>query len=70
MTPEAFSAIAKIGRLRRCPTTDAVRMHLVEGVPLPEAARRSGARYTSAWHAVRRVRKLLALARIAASEAA
>lgn len=66
MTPEQFAALSELLRLKPGPTNDAVRLHLLDGLSVPEAARSAGADYRGTSYAVKRALAGLALARRAA----
>ncbi|WP_310628163.1 hypothetical protein [Limnohabitans sp.] len=62
MTQQQFDALTKLLRLRAGPTLDAVRLHLVDGMPVPDAARAADVDYQLALKAVYRAKRGLALA--------
>jgi hypothetical protein len=64
MTEAQFTALAQLLRLRAGPVQEAVRLHLVQGLGVPDAARASGADYQLALKAVYRVNVGLALVKI------
>lgn len=66
MTSDQFAALAELLRLRAGPAQQVANLVLVDGLAVPEAARRVGLEYTAASQAVRRVRRGLELARVAA----
>jgi len=66
MTADQFSALSGLLRLKPGPTNDAVRLHLVDGLSVPEAARLAGAEYRGTTYAVKRALAGLELARRAA----
>jgi predicted DNA-binding protein (UPF0251 family) len=66
MTTAQFAALATLMRLRDGPTTEAVRLVLVDGLKESAAAAQVGSDYKLTWAAVDRARKGLALARVAA----
>ena len=66
MTPDQFAALSELLRLKPGPTNDAVRLHLVGGLSVPEAARSAGADYRGTTYAVKRAKAGMELARIAA----
>lgn len=61
MTPDQFDALSQLLRLRAGPAQEAVRMHLVQGLGVPDAARASGVDYQLALKAVYRVKERLEL---------
>lgn len=63
MTPAQFESLAQLLRLRPGFTLDAVRLHMTQGLPVPDAARAAGADYQLTLKAVHRARAGLALAR-------
>lgn len=63
MTAEQFVALSEMLRLKPGPTNDAVRLHLVDGLSVPEAARTAGADYRGTTYAVKRALAGLELAR-------
>ena len=67
MTETQFAALAQILRLRAGPAREAARLHFVNGLNVPEAARAGGIDYRLAAYSVKRVRAGLALA-IAATQ--
>lgn len=66
MTDTQFTALAQLLRLRAGPAQEAVRMHLVQGLSVPDAARKAGVDYQLALKAVYRVKEGLALIKRAA----
>jgi hypothetical protein len=66
MTPAQLEALAQLLRLRAGPAQEAVRLHIVAGLTVPEAARAAGVDYQLALKAVYRVKNGLALAKMAA----
>lgn len=66
MTPEQFSALAKLLRSLPGPAQDAARLVLVDGLRPSDAARQAGASPASVSSACRRFRDGLELARVAA----
>lgn len=66
MTDAQFAALAKLLRLRAGSTSDVVRLVLVDGLSVPDAARTAGLEYIYASRAVKRARDALELVRIAA----
>lgn len=66
MTADQFAALSQLLRLRPGPAQDAARLHMVDGLSVPDAARRAGCEYRCAWQAVQRARAGLELARQAA----
>jgi hypothetical protein len=65
VTSEQFTALAQLLRLRQGPAQDAVRLHLVQGLSVPDAARAAGVDYQLALKAVYRVNVGLDLAKLA-----
>lgn len=65
MTEQQFTALCELLSLRRSPSNDALRLHLVEGLSVPDAARSAGCTYTAAWKAVNRAMRGLELAQAA-----
>jgi hypothetical protein len=63
MNSAQFEALAKLLRLRSGATTDAVRMHLVDGMSVPDSARLAGVNYQLALKAVYRAKSGMALAK-------
>lgn len=63
MTPDQFAALCELLRLKPGETNDAVRYHLVDGLSVPEAARKAGAEYRGSTYAVKRALTGLDLAR-------
>jgi DNA-directed RNA polymerase specialized sigma24 family protein len=61
MTEAQFTALAQLLRLRAGPARQAVRLHLVQGLSVPDAARAAGVDYQLALKAVYRVNAGLAL---------
>jgi DNA-directed RNA polymerase specialized sigma24 family protein len=66
MTEAQFQALAQILRLRQGQAQEAVRLHMVAGLTVPEAARAAGVDYQLALKAVYRVKDGLTLAKMAA----
>lgn len=66
MTADQFAALSALLRLKPGPTNDAVRLHLVQSLSVPEAARTAGAEYRGTTYAVKRAVAGLALAKVAA----
>lgn len=66
MTAEQFAALTQLMRLKPGPVNYAVRLHLVEGLSVPEAARMAGADYRGTTYAIKRAKAGLDLARKAA----
>lgn len=64
MTERQFKALCELLSLRPSPSNDALRLHLVEGLSVPDAARRAGCTYTAAWKAVQRAHRGVRLARL------
>jgi hypothetical protein len=56
MTDAQFTALAQLLRLRQGPAQDAVRLHLVKGLSVPDAARAAGVDYQLALKAVKRAK--------------
>ncbi len=69
MTPEQFSALAQLLRLRPGPSAQAAHLHFVDGLRIADAARQAGCTANAASDCARRVRKGLALARQAVGAA-
>ena len=65
MTDEQFDALETLLRLRY-PQAGVIRAHMVEGTPVPEAARAAGVSYKAAHAAVQRAKVGLELAKVAA----
>lgn len=65
MTERQFKALCELLSLRPSPSNDALRLHLVEGLSVPDAARGAACTYTAAWKAVNRAMRGLELARAA-----
>jgi predicted DNA-binding protein (UPF0251 family) len=63
MTPERFSAIARLIRMRGGRSQEAARLVLVEGLRPIEAARKTGLSPQSVCDAVRRVKRAAELIR-------
>jgi predicted DNA-binding protein (UPF0251 family) len=63
MTPAQFTALATLLRLRDGATAEAVRLVLVDGLSVPDAAAKAGVEYALAWKAVKRAKDGLELAR-------
>lgn len=68
MTAEQFDALAELLRLRAGPAQAAVRLVLVQGLRVPDAARSAGLEYTAAHKAVKRVQRGLELAKAAVAQ--
>ena len=66
MTDAQFTALAQLLRLRAGTAQEAVRLHLVQGLGVPDAARAAGANYQLALKAVYRVYAGLALINVVA----
>lgn len=66
MTDPQFQALAQLLRLRAGSVQEAVRLHLVQGLGVPDAARTAGADYQLALKAVYRVNAGLALVKLVA----
>ena len=66
MTDTQFEALASLLRLRPGPTLAALQLHLVHGLPVPDAARQAGADYQLALKSGYRAKRGLALVRRAA----
>jgi hypothetical protein len=56
MTETQFTALAQLLRLRAGPTLEAVRLHLVQGLSVPDSARTAGVDYQLALKAVKRAK--------------
>lgn len=65
MTPDQFTALAELLRLRAGPAQVVARMVLVDGLSVPDAARSAGLEYKAAHQAVKRAQRGLELARAA-----
>jgi len=63
MTHTQFDALAQLLRLRTGPVLAAVRGVLVDGLPVPDAARLAGVEYRCAHQAVQRAKRGRDLAR-------
>lgn len=63
LTERQFAALCELLSLRTSRSNDALRLHLVEGLSVPDAARRAGCTYTAAWKAVKRAARGIELAR-------
>ena len=63
MTDAQFTALAQLLRLRQGPAREAVRLHLVKGLRVPDAALAAGVDYQLALKAVYRVNAGLALSK-------
>lgn len=61
-----FDALADLLRLRTGPALVAVRLVMVDGLTVPDAARQTGMEYRAAHQAVKRAKRGLDLARTAA----
>ena len=61
MTEAQFTALAQLLRLRAGPARQAVRLRLVQGLSVPDAARAAGVDYQLALKAVYRVKTGLVL---------
>lgn len=66
MTPEQFSALARLTRSPAGPAQDAARMVLCDQMRPADAARATGAAPASVSNAVTRIRASLEMARVAA----
>jgi hypothetical protein len=66
MTEAQFEALAQLLRLRTGPAQEAVRLHLVTGLSVPDSARAAGVDYQLALKAVYRVKAGAELAKSAA----
>ena len=66
MSPDKFTALAELLRLRSGPAAEVARQVLVDGATVPDAARSAGLSYDAAHKAVKRARNGLALAQRAA----
>lgn len=62
ITPEQFDALSELLRLRAGPAQVVVRMVLVDGATVPDAAREVAMEYRAAFQAVQRARRGLDLA--------
>jgi hypothetical protein len=56
MTDTQFTALAQLLRLRQGQAKEAVRLHLVQGLRVPDAARVAGVKYQLALKAVKRAK--------------
>lgn len=65
VTADEFTALAQLLRLRGGPAQECARMVLVDGLAVPDAARRAGLSANAAYNAVARAREGCALARAA-----
>lgn len=65
MTEAQFQALAQLLRLRAGPAREAVRLHMVTGLSVPDSARAAGFDYQLTLKAVKRVKTGLALAEAA-----
>lgn len=63
MTPQQFKALTKLTGLRSYKTTEALRMILIDGLPVGEAADKAGISQSSTSHALARARKTMELAK-------
>lgn len=63
MTSDQFAALCELLRLKPGKTNDAVCYHLVDGLSVPEAARKAGAEYRGTTYAVKRAIAGFSLAR-------
>lgn len=63
MTADQFDALAELMRLRASAAREAARLHLVDGLPIGDAAAQTELSYSNAWNSVQRVTAALALAR-------
>jgi DNA-directed RNA polymerase specialized sigma24 family protein len=61
LTEAQFVALAQLLRLRAGPAREAVRLHLVQGLSVTDAARAAGVNYQLGLKAVYRVKAGLAL---------
>lgn len=68
MTDAQFQALAQLLRLRQGQAQEAVRLHLVAGLTVPNAARVAGVKYQLALKAVKRAKDGRNLAIAATSE--
>lgn len=66
ITPEQFDALSDLLRLRTGPARVAVRLVMVDGLTVPDAARKAGMDYRAAHQAVKRAKRGLAIAKTAA----
>lgn len=69
MKTTEFEALAVLLRLRQGASREAVRRHLVDGLPVAEAAEATGISYRAAWQACKRAKQGLELARRACGAA-
>jgi len=63
MTADQFAGLSELAGLRGKQVAEALRLVLVDGLPVGQAAERAGVSQSSASHALARVRKVLELAR-------
>jgi transposase len=63
MTAEQFECLAQLLRLRSGPAKTAAALHLVQGLPTPQAAKQAGCSYPAAYNATKRAKQGLDLAR-------
>jgi predicted DNA-binding protein (UPF0251 family) len=56
MTEAQFTALAQILRLRQGQAQEAVRLHMVAGLTVPDAARQAGVKYQLALKATKRAK--------------
>jgi hypothetical protein len=68
MTEAQFDALAQLLRLRTGPAQAAARLHLVQGLTVPDAARQVGMDYRAATYSVKRVKEGLVFAKVATGQ--
>jgi len=56
MTAQQFTALSQLLRLRQGSTREAVRLHMVAGLTVPDAARQAGVKYQLALKATKRAK--------------
>ena len=66
MTPDQFAALSELLRLRGGPATEGVRLVLVDGLSITQAAERAGCSRQSVGNALKRCQDGMALVRRAA----
>lgn len=70
MTPDQFRALATMLKLRTGPAQTLCRLVLVDGMAVPEATKATGMTRQAAHQAIKRARKGMELAKIAATDPA
>ncbi len=63
MTQSQFAALSKLISMRAGAAREAARLHFVDGLSVPDAARDAGCSYRSAWQAVQRAKVGMELVR-------